>query len=323
MDNNNYEVTLSEYWRIIRKRKWTLILVFSTVMISTFIFTKLQTPVYESSLELKIEKRQNLITITSEKVDSGPGSSTLATELLLIKSLPIMEKVVERMEVLPADPQKRKNAIHVLSFQYQNNVEIEQIRNTNIIRLRAASNDPQKAALIASAIADVYIVENVEGRKKQSKALIEYIDRQLKQYKEALTQEESLLQKFKQNEKVFEVTPEVKKNLDRMTVEGTFEFEAKMLTIENELTKLKFFIKESKEEILADAFKDGLLSGNYIFVGLKRRLLELEFNRFLLLIDYTEKHPDLIKKDQVIADVKNKIFGMLKSFSHKPFTLDV
>lgn len=319
----NPELTLSEYWRIIRKRKWTIIFVFILVVTSTFIFTKIQKPIYETSLELKIDKQQPLIAITGGNqlaaVDVGGGGtgSPLATELRLIKSLPVMRKVVEKMEVLSPDPQERESAIHALSLDYQNRVDVEQIRDTNIVNIRARSNDAAKAALMASAIADAYMVENVEGRKKQSKAIIEYIDKQSEEYQKQLSEFESKLQKFKQNEKVFEVTPTVKQTLDRMKVEGSFEFESEMLRIDNEIRTLnEEFSGENSSSV--DKLLNSAVADNFIFIGLKRRLLELEFEHFLFLIDYTEQHPQVIAQEKVIGEVKNKIVQMLKSYATVP-----
>ena len=65
----NYELTLSEYWRIMRKRQKTIAIVFALVMISTVIFTKLQTPIYEAVLELKIERHQPILAVSA----SGQG----------------------------------------------------------------------------------------------------------------------------------------------------------------------------------------------------------------------------------------------------------
>ena len=319
----NSELTLSEYWRIIRKRKETIIFVCVLIIISTIIFTKLQTPVYESSLEIKIEKQQPIIAVASSEqvsaVDIG-GASTLATEMRLITSLPVMEKVVERMEVLPSEPDSRKEAIYNMALSYQGHVRVEQIRDTNILSIYTQSNDPQKAALMATAIADVYIIENVESRKKQSKALIEYIDKQLEIYKTQLSESEQKLQKFKQNEKVFEVTKVVKATLDRLTVEGSFEFENQMLKIESDLKSLNETLKQKNEKDGSPEWLNQALSDNFIFIGLKRRLLELEFERFLLLIDYTEQHPSVLAKDRVMNEVKNKIVGMLKKYSDKAIT---
>ncbi|MBF0483489.1 MAG: AAA family ATPase [Candidatus Omnitrophica bacterium] len=314
-----YEVTLSEYWRIIRKQKWTIVRVFIIVFLSVIVFTKLQKPIYQASLELRIERPQVGLIAGQGGVIKQEDSQNLATEILMLKSLPILRKVAEKIEVLPPESEERDTALHALSMQYQKNLIIEQIPNTNIVRITTESNDPQKAALMAKAIADVYIVENVSGRKKQSESVLSYINMQLDKYKDELEKEEVKLQKFSQNEKVFEVTPKIKEVLDRMTIQGTFEFETQMLEIETNLKKIDDQLK-SQNATLFETTIDKALSENYIFVGLKRRLLELEFDRFLLLIDYTEKHPEVIAKDKIISGVKQKIVDMIKNFSNVKIT---
>lgn len=313
------ELTLTEYWRIIRKRKWTIVFVFLLVTVSTSIFTTMQTPIYEAVLELRVEKQQpGTATTTADPYsayDPLSGALNLATEIRLITSLPVMKKVVERMEVLPAEPEERENAIHRYSLGYQGRVSVAQIRDTNILEIHAQSSDPRKAALMATAIADVYIVENVENRKKQSLATITYIDNQLAVYKKQLAEYEEQLQKFKQDEKVFEVTADVKATLDRLTVSGSFEFENEMLQIELNLKNLNELLEHKIAEGASADFSSKTVEENFIFIGLKRRLLELEFERFLLLIDYTEKHPAVLDKDKVIDGVKNKIVAMLKDYA--------
>jgi capsular exopolysaccharide synthesis family protein len=314
------ELTLTEYWRIIRKRKWTIVFVFLLVTVSTSIFTKMQTPIYEAVLELRVEKQQPGSGTTTpvdpySVYDPLTGALNLATEIRLITSLPVMKKVVERMEVLPAEPEARENAVHRYSLGYQGRIQVNQIRDTNILEIHAQSSDPRKAALMATAIADVYIVENVESRKKQSVATITYIDNQLVVYKKQLAEYEDQLQKFKQDEKVFEVTADVKATLDRLTVSGSFEFENEMLQIELNLKNLNELLERKIAEGTSADFSGKAVEENFIFIGLKRRLLELEFERFLLLIDYTEKHPAVLDKDKIIDGVKNKIVAMLKDYA--------
>jgi len=207
------EVTLSEYWRIIRKRKMTLFFVFFMVMVSTFFFTKMQTPVYQAQLELRIEKNQPLTLLDSQDSDAQSflaftSFENLSTEVRLIKSLPVMKKVVEKMEVLPSDPEERSKRIHAMAGSYQGRISVEQIEGTNIVKLNVVSHDPQDAALLATAVADVYIVENIESRKRRANALMGYIDDQLAEHKAKITAEENKMQSFNQNEKVFEVVPD-------------------------------------------------------------------------------------------------------------------
>jgi polysaccharide biosynthesis transport protein len=315
----NYELTLSEYWRIIRKRVNTIAAVFVLVMVSTVIFTSFQTPVYEAVLELKIERRQPLLAITPASQGSSVGvadvaeGGNLATDIRLITSLPVLKKVAEKMEVLPVDVEERERVLYNKAMQYRDNLSVDEIKGTNILNVRARSNDPRKAALMATAIADVYGNENVTGRKKQNQALIDYIEKQLDEYRKQLAEQENKLQKFKQNEKVFEVNPKIKETLDRMTIQGTFEFEGEMVRIDSELKALQEEDSTREVKSIFDKMTNEELSNDYIFVGLKRRLLELEFQRFLLLIDYTEKHPAVIAQDKVISGVKDKIVKILKS----------
>ena len=324
----NPEITLSEYWRIIRKRKGTILFVLIFVMLSTVFFTKMQIPVYQSNLELKIEKRQPIAVLESQVqtsqqfLDLSSVSTNLATEIRLIKSIPVLKKVVEKMEVLPIETDKRSTAIHRISLEYQKRIAIAQIEGTDIVEISVISNDAQDAALMATAIADVYIVENIASRKRQAKTLIGYIENQLSQIKGQIVEEENELQKFKQNEKVFEVIPEVKEVLDRMTIEGTFEFEEQHLFIESELKKVNEALDKKEPTEISQMLNNDTWTENFIFIGLKRRLLELEFERFLFLIDYTEKHPSVIAKHNEIAEVKNKIAKIFKDVSNIPMTLE-
>jgi len=320
----NYELTLSEYWRIMRKRQSTIAVIFALVMVSTVIFTKLQTPIYQAVLELKIERRQPVLAVApGQGAAVGVGTSgeldNLTTDMQLITSLPVLKKVAEKLEILPSDPEEREKALHVFALKYRDYVTVDQIHDTDILNISTQSSDPKKAALMATAIADVYGAENINGRKKQSQALIDYIDQQLDEYRKQLAQQENQLQKFNQNEKVFEVTPKVKETLDRMTIQGTFDFESEMIQIDNELKAFEDADSTGEAKNIFDKMTADD-SGNYIFVGLKRRLLELEFERFLLLIDYTEKHPAVIAQDKTIAEVKNKIVKQLKAGLDQPVT---
>jgi succinoglycan biosynthesis transport protein ExoP len=316
------EIPLSEYWRIIKKRRITVLLVFFAVVGATFVFTKMQTPVYEAEIELKVE---NIAPLGSDlKVGSGAGAPTqdMGTELRLFKSLNVLGKVVEKVEVLPVDPQERKRAMHAKAMNYQNRIRVEQIPDTMIIVIHATANSPEQAQLLVSAVADVYIMENTHGKKKQLEAVLSYVDTQLAEYKKQIEAAEASLLKFKQDEKVFEVTPVIKVILDRMTVERTFDFEGQMLTIDGELKGIDQTIEDKKSAGTFKFMPSEQLTDNFIFVGLKRRLQQLEFERFLLLIDYTEKHPAVLDQDRTITEIKMRIVSMIKAHTAQALDAD-
>lgn len=320
----NYEIPLSEYWRVMKKRRMTVLIVFGFVVLSTAIFTKMQTPVYVASIELKVEKStplQQTLSL-SKTVEAGFKPLDLGTELRLFKSINMLSKVVEKVEVLPVELERRAQALHVLAMIYQRRIKVEQIPDTSIITITVTAESPEKAVLVASAVADVYIVENTQGKKHQLEAVLKYVDNQIAQYGKEIEASEGRLLKFKQDEKVFAVTPQIKENLDRISVERTFEFEEEMLSIDADIKTIDALIAQRKAS--GDPFMSADdLADNFIFTGLKRRLLQLEFERFLLLVDYTEKHPAVMEKDAVIASVKTRMIDMIKEAIVKPFDVQM
>ncbi len=318
----SYEVPLSEYWRILKKRKVTIMAVFTAVVMATVVFTKMQTPVYQASIDLKVD-RNALFEKDAAAASAGGKSLDLGTEMRIFKSLNVLSKVVEKVEVLPLGTTERMQALNSLALSYQNRISVEQIPDTTIIIIRATAESPEKASLLVSAVADVYISENTHGKRRQLDSVLKYIDTQLEDYKKQLSELEGRLLKFKQDEKVFTVTPEVKANLDRVGVERTFDFENEMLKIDGDIKELAEILDTKKQNGSLKVLSSEELSNNFIFIGLKRRLLQLEFERFLLLVDYTEKHPVVIEKDQIIADTKNRMVEMIKDHSTGPYDADM
>ncbi|MFT5388104.1 MAG: capsular exopolysaccharide synthesis family protein, partial [Candidatus Omnitrophota bacterium] len=89
--------------------------------------------------------------------------------------------------------------------------------------------------------------------------------------------------------------------------------EEKLLAIDAELKNLNLTLKDQEPNEISKILASEKWQKNFIFVGLKRRLLEIEFECFLLLIDYTEKHPTVIAKTNEIEEVKRKLISTIKN----------
>ena len=138
MQNN--EVTLPECWRIIKKRRRIILFAFVVTFCSTIIFTKMQTPVYKSMIEVKVERKQTEPSLLGLWGDVP----NLSTEIKIIKSLSILKKSVERVEVLPAEGEEREYMLHTLALEYQNKIDVKQIEETDLIRISTFHNNPSK-----------------------------------------------------------------------------------------------------------------------------------------------------------------------------------
>ncbi|MBU1864238.1 MAG: AAA family ATPase [Candidatus Omnitrophica bacterium] len=303
---NQYDITLADYWRIIRKRKWIIGIIFCIVFVSTVVFTSMQIPRYEASAKIRIE----LPLDNKSELALWYEAPNLSAEVQVIKSLPVLEKVVEKLEKLPVDEEARKKAIYEYALQYQDKVEVKQQEDTDIVTITAADTIPKKAAQMANTIAEVFLEEGVQGRRRRETIVLQYINKQLEKLKEKIEQDQSALQTLEQEERIFIVAPENKTVLDRMTLQRATTFESEMLGIQIAIEELKSTLNAARENTIVKR-----LSENFIFVGLRRSLMELEFENYLLLIDYTEKHPLVLQKREEIITAKDKMIAMIRDIS--------
>ena len=189
------EMNLTDYLRVIRKRRLVIILALILVVASTIYYTSKQTSIYSTSCKVKIEQRKSVAAILTELITWSPGDE-MASQANIVKSYQIMEKVAERLNLInpsmaPADRMARIKGI-------QAQVEAEQVEMTNIIAITTTSNDPKEAMILANTVAAVYVDSHFENKKKEASNVKEFVKAQLDNYLKELQDSEIALQKFRQ-----------------------------------------------------------------------------------------------------------------------------
>jgi capsular exopolysaccharide synthesis family protein len=94
------EIHLRDYFRVLRKRKMTIILCLVLVVLSTLIFTLTATPIYKSTAKVIIEK-ENPNVLSFEEVMAVDASDTeyYQTQYKIIESRKIARDVIARLDL--------------------------------------------------------------------------------------------------------------------------------------------------------------------------------------------------------------------------------
>jgi len=101
--NSIADLTLSDYLRIIRKRKEIIILCFLLITTTVWLYAsqleKKIVPIYQSTATVKIEQRRPVSAALTELVSWGMGD-IMSTELEMVKSYAVMELVAYRLGLI-------------------------------------------------------------------------------------------------------------------------------------------------------------------------------------------------------------------------------
>ncbi len=192
-----YELNIQDYLRILRKRKW---IIFSFVMIAfvfSFIYTSFSIPHYRSSTTVAFIQRETATNaLLTEMVVWNPGD-VMETASKTITSHAVMKAVGEKMGLIRSGMSDMETDAVVNSIV--NEVFTKQVGNTNLITITATSLSPERAFEIAKYTSESFIEENLRTKSKQTQSVRDFVEKQLANYQQQLTQSEQALLTFKES----------------------------------------------------------------------------------------------------------------------------
>ncbi len=171
-DQSSDKLHILDYWRIIRVRFVTILLVFLLTAVTTTVVTFLLPKTYMSLSRISIEKDTSDIAPLLG-MQSGPSAFDpyfIQTEFEKIQSQKVLAKVVAKCNL--TEEWKRLNGGKPLTEIearkiLEKSIDIRQFRNTSIIELRAYDRKPEQAQYIAQTIAEEYQNHRTESQQKR------------------------------------------------------------------------------------------------------------------------------------------------------------
>jgi succinoglycan biosynthesis transport protein ExoP len=329
---------LTEYYYILSKRRWiiigSLLIMVSLTMLLTFIVP----PVYQAATTLVIEKEQSTSPLTGERLDYESylsQSLTFNTHFKLITSRPVLEKVIKNLGLDQLDREKgistsqwknlvsrvRKNIFLLLGKQEESltaqerlselseklreKIDVEEIRDTRLLRLRAEDHDPILATNLANELAKIYIEFNIANRLTYSQNTLNWMSDQLYEMKKRLEDAEADFLAYKQHEKIFSVSGKQKVIEQKIEEFNDAYIQARNRRLELEAT-LKQFTQHSQPSNIDIPYLRSLID-NPLIDNLYRQLLESEVERSRISKIFRSKHPKMIQIQTKIDDTRKKL----------------
>jgi len=161
------DLSISEYWHVLLKRKWTVI--FTTALFSVFsvAFALMQPPVYKTAALVRVDQQKTVMNMLSDLMRWSPGE-IMSTEVEMAQGPIVLGRVAEELGML------KKNAPEEVFFPVvsalRSRVNAERVERTNMIRITVTSSDAAEAARLANLIASTYKDVSAENKSQDVRA---------------------------------------------------------------------------------------------------------------------------------------------------------
>lgn len=259
-----HEVTIKDYIKIIQKRLWVVFSAFFIVVISVTVFTLRMTPLYRATTSIIIEKAPPKVVSIEEVYQSGGiEKEYYQTQYKLLSSRMLAKRVVDELGLArDAEFSKTKDPVSAVL----KGLDIEPVRESQMVNISFDSEDAIKAAKIANTFARLYIQQDLETKKNASQYAVGWLDEQLLAMKKKLETAEINLNEYIQENKIVSLPTlqEESQGLletlkrDQARIETDIREESqrykgkhpKMITLNSELASTKEKIKTETERLL-------------------------------------------------------------------------
>jgi polysaccharide biosynthesis transport protein len=183
------------------RNSWRILTFLIVILTSVFFITIKQKKFYKSTATIRIEEKSAKV-INVQEVSSTESNTQQArnsfyeTQYRLIKSREYFIKMIQELDFYKEkNPEKIVNKIGKI-------VKINPIRNTELVEISVEHRSPEKAALIANAVANQAIKQNAKRTQKIVNFASEWIENKIQNQKERLINSEKNIQKFSRENRI-------------------------------------------------------------------------------------------------------------------------
>jgi tyrosine-protein kinase Etk/Wzc len=294
--SKEYEPTLQDYLKVIRKKKWLIVASCLICICLGMYYCKLKVDVYKASTTIKIEKdvTAGLGILSGLNPDIG-----VDTELKTITSYKLIKLVAQRLKLI--NEYSNPEIIKKVVYELRGKISATQQGNTNIITITVKSIDRYETARVANMVAKVYAEENPRQKDKEILRMRKFVEKQLKKYESELSETQQRLQQFIEKEGIIgsiKRDPIVKHLQDKLV-----KLKLQLFTLSEKYTKKHPAVIEVKENIAKIQAK---LTSRLKNLSQK----ETEFNKLSTEVKLIQETYLMFKKK--MAEIKLREAGMVE-----------
>lgn len=192
----------------------------------------------------------------------------------------------------------------------QSNINVDPIRNTDMIRISVTAPSPTEAAYIANTVAQVYKEQNQLASQEEVRKVKDFLGEQLDVFQVQLRQSEQALKEYKENEKVVALPREVEELVSKLAeVEKLYrEAELELNSNKERLSYIDEQLGESKKNLNMQ----NILTAPFL-KELNRKMVELETEKTRYIASvinhsvYDPNDPNILKFNEQAKLLEEKL----------------
>lgn len=296
MDNEEQVIDLRDLWSALVKHKQFIAkCTAGCVLLAGLGIFALSKPVYESKATVQVKIPKSIDKPMYDHNMVPVNAMVLGRYQEILKSRAVMMPVVERFADKEAFAKNRDAAFEAFS----KNITIANTKNTDTLAITVSAKTADEAKSINTMVLANFLLKATELERGNTSATVDFLRSQLREARLKMDEAQKNLVDFQNEIGVNNPSQQEKLAEDKYKRAKEMQINSE-LAIENANNRISVINGQlqSKGELLLD---------NAVIGEYKKQLKALQTKKVKLLVDFTEKHPDVIKVDQEMEVLRQRI----------------
>ncbi|MGA8213713.1 MAG: XrtA system polysaccharide chain length determinant [Candidatus Sulfotelmatobacter sp.] len=301
--NNAAVLTWKDYWQILRRRRWLLILPIILCWAAVWVVCWFLPRVYRSEALILIEQQKvpEHYVVSNVAADLQERVQSMTQQVL---SRTRLRHIIGELNLYGAD--RQRSSPDELVDRMRKDIKIEIVDTPNrpevltAFRISYSGSDPHLTQQATNALAAFFVDESLRDREKQSEDTTDFLETQLREARKHLEEQEAKLRDFK-GEHLGELPTQLTSNLQILAGLQTRLQDANEHLGRAEQQKVYLNSQLSQYQALSKQIRDGEKGTAASPASLDDELDHLKRQLADLQAKYTDKHPDVAKMKEEIA----------------------
>lgn len=194
-------------------------------------------------------------------------------------------------------------------------LNVKEVENTRLIEIRYRHADPDLATKIVNTVAKTLELSNMERRADNSNTAGDFLNKRIAQLQNEIRSGEERLNNYAKNRQIISLQPESNPTTERLA-----GLNKQLLEAEDELKKAEAAYQAAQRPGAAEAISDA--ENRQVTANIDARLTELRQKKEQLLVEYTEKYPEVQEVEKQIAVYEKQLLAT-KTGSTKTITTNL
>ena len=291
---------IKDYLQIALRRKWYFIVPFVLISIAAIAYALYAPNIYRASTLILVEPQKVPSSYVKATVTEDIESQ-LRTITEQIMSRSYLEKIINEFDLYPE--MRKKLPLQSVIERMRRCIDVR-VRKGRVFTVSFEDQNPVIAMKVANRLASLFIEGNLKVREERAEGTLVFLEKELERVRKLLKQQEKRVSEFRAEH--LGVLPEQLeanlRTLDRLQLQLQSNGEALKAAEE---TRRMLQQQLSQMQTMPMITVDEPTSGEEL-VPESSSLSELKAKLKKLRLRYTEKHPEVVRLERLIAQMENE-----------------